>query len=97
MVPTAVTVGVLVNPQDHPDISDMIPAARALGMQLSFLTAVTDADIEAAFAAVAERRIEALLVSDRPFFTVRPQPNRRAGGTSCIAGGLRLARARRRR
>ena len=40
-------------------------------MQLSFLTAVTGADIEATFAAAAERRIEALLVSDKPFFTVR--------------------------
>jgi putative ABC transport system substrate-binding protein len=40
-------------------------------MQLSFLTATNEADIETAFITAAERRIEALLVSDKPFFTVR--------------------------
>jgi putative ABC transport system substrate-binding protein len=49
----------------------MTPSARALGVQLLSLAATTDADIEAAFAAAVERRIDALLVSDKPFFTVR--------------------------
>jgi len=73
LVPRAVSVAILINPQDPagPDTADMTAAARALGMQLSFLTATTDAEIEAAFAVAVERRIEALLVSDRPFFTVR--------------------------
>jgi putative ABC transport system substrate-binding protein len=73
LAPRAVSVAILANPQDPagPDMVDMVAAARALGMQLSFLTATTDAEIEAAFAAAVERRIEALLISDRPFFTVR--------------------------
>jgi putative ABC transport system substrate-binding protein len=74
LLPGAITVGILVNPQEPSslDISAMVPAARALGIQLSLLPATTDASIEEAFATAAERRIEALLVSDRPFFTVRP-------------------------
>ncbi len=73
LIPKAASAAVLVNPQDasNPDMTEMMPAARALGLRLSLLTAAIDADIEAAFAAAAERRIEALLVSDRPFFTVR--------------------------
>jgi putative ABC transport system substrate-binding protein len=38
---------------------------------LFFLTATTEVDIESAFRTAVERRIEALVVSDRPFFTVR--------------------------
>jgi putative ABC transport system substrate-binding protein len=73
LVPRAVSVAILANPQDPvgPGMADMTAAAQALGMQLSFLTATTDAEIEAAFAAAVEQRIEALVVSDRPFFTVR--------------------------
>jgi putative ABC transport system substrate-binding protein len=71
--PEAASAAILVNPQDttDPELTDMMPAARALGMQLSFLTATNEADIETAFITAAERRIEALLVSDKPFFTVR--------------------------
>jgi putative ABC transport system substrate-binding protein len=73
LMPRATSVAIIANPQDPagPDMADMVPAARVLGMQLTLLTATTDAEIEAAFAAAVERRIEALLVSDRPFFTVR--------------------------
>jgi putative ABC transport system substrate-binding protein len=49
----------------------MLPAARALGLQLLLLPAATDADIEAIFGAAASRYIDAFLVSDKPFFTVR--------------------------
>jgi putative ABC transport system substrate-binding protein len=73
LIPKAISAAILINPNDasDPDMIEMMPAARTLGMQLSFLTAVTGADIEATSAAAAERRIEALLVSDKPFFTVR--------------------------
>ena len=71
--PEVGSAAVLVNPQDttDPELSEMMPAARSLGMHLSFLTATTDSDIESAFRTAAERRIEALLISDKPFFTVR--------------------------
>jgi putative ABC transport system substrate-binding protein len=73
LMPRATSVAIIANPQDPagPSVADMVPAARVLGMELTLLTATTDAEIEAAFAAAVERRIEALLVSDRPFFTVR--------------------------
>jgi putative ABC transport system substrate-binding protein len=73
LMPRATSVAIIANPQDPagPEIVDMIPAARVLGLELTLLTATTDAEIEAAFAAAVERRIEALLFSDRPFFTVR--------------------------
>jgi len=73
LIPKAASAAILVNPQDvsNPDMVEMMPAARALGLKLTFVPAATDREIEAAFAAAAERRIEALLVSDRPFFTVR--------------------------
>jgi ABC-type uncharacterized transport system substrate-binding protein len=56
LVPKIASVAILFNP---------------LGLQLSFMAAATDAEIETAFAAARERRIEAFLVSDKPFFTVR--------------------------
>jgi ABC-type uncharacterized transport system substrate-binding protein len=73
LLPKAVSVAVLANPQDPegPDMADMGAAARKIGIQVSFLTATTSAEVEEAFASAVERRIDALLVSDRPFFTVR--------------------------
>jgi putative ABC transport system substrate-binding protein len=73
LIPKASSVSILINPNDasNPDTNEMMLAARALGMQLSFTTAATDSEIETAFSMAAERRINGLLVSDRPFFTVR--------------------------
>jgi hypothetical protein len=52
-------------------MTEMVLAARALRMRLSFLTANTGADIEAALTRAVEPWVEALIVSDKPFFTVR--------------------------
>ena len=73
LIPKAGSAAMLVNPTDvsNPELIEMTPAARALGLQLSFLPVSTDAELEAAFATAVERRIAALLVSERPFFTVR--------------------------
>jgi putative ABC transport system substrate-binding protein len=73
LVPRATCAAILVNPQDtpNPDMTVMAPAALAFGLKLQFLTAATDAEIEEAFDAANERRIDALLVSETPFFTVR--------------------------
>jgi putative ABC transport system substrate-binding protein len=73
LAPRIVSVAVLLNPNDTAnwDTNEIMPAARMLGIRLLPLTTATDAEIEAAFAAASERRIEALLVSDKPFFTVR--------------------------
>jgi putative ABC transport system substrate-binding protein len=73
LIPKASSVSILINPNDalNPDTNEIMLAARALGMRLSFTTAATDSEIETAFSMAAERRINGLLVSDRPFFTVR--------------------------
>jgi putative ABC transport system substrate-binding protein len=73
LTPKAASAAMLVNPLDpaNPDMTQMTLAARKLGLGLSFLTASTDANLEAAFAAVVERHIDALVISDQPFFTAR--------------------------
>jgi putative ABC transport system substrate-binding protein len=73
LTPRAASAAILVNPRDvaNPDTTEMTLAARKLGVGLSFLTASTDADLEAAFAAAVERHIDALVISDQPFFTAR--------------------------
>jgi putative ABC transport system substrate-binding protein len=71
--PEVGSVAVLANSQDttDPELAEMVPAASALGVNLSFLTATKPSDIESAFATAVERRVDGLLVSDKPFFTVR--------------------------
>jgi putative tryptophan/tyrosine transport system substrate-binding protein len=49
----------------------MTLAARELGVGLAFLAASTDAELEAASATAVERHINALVLSDQPFFTAR--------------------------
>jgi len=73
LVPKAALAAILVNPRDaaNPDPTEMTLGARQLGLGLSFLTVSTDADLEAAFATAVERRIDALVISDQPFFTAR--------------------------
>jgi len=47
-------------------------SARALGQSVSFVRARTEAEIEAVFATLSERRVSALLVNTDPFFLARP-------------------------
>jgi ABC-type uncharacterized transport system substrate-binding protein len=67
LVPQAatVTIGFLTNPTNplsEPDTSDMLAAARSVGQQISVLTAKTVDEIDAAFAAAADRHLGALIV-----------------------------------
>jgi putative ABC transport system substrate-binding protein len=74
LVPQAATVGVFLNPNFPPavsQLSDMQEAARALGLQLHVLRASTDPEIDAVFESVARHRIAALAVSADPFFATR--------------------------
>jgi putative ABC transport system substrate-binding protein len=73
LMPKAASAAILVNPRDaaNPDTTEMTLAARKLGLGLSFLSASTDDDLEAAFAIAIERHIDALVISDQPFFTAR--------------------------
>jgi putative ABC transport system substrate-binding protein len=46
-------------------------AARAIGLQLILLTAITAGDIDTAFTAMVQNRVGALLVGSDPFFANR--------------------------
>jgi len=74
LAPKAGTIGVLVNPANSnsdPNTRNLEPAANALGLQLEVLPASTEPDIEAAFARIQRRRVDALLVGDDRFFNSR--------------------------
>ena len=75
-VPAAAAIGVIVDP-NSPDtefqLREMAEAAPQLGPRIKILQAATDNDITAAFAAVAEQRMEALLVGSSPNYRPREQ------------------------
>jgi putative ABC transport system substrate-binding protein len=75
LVPAATRVVALLNPAE-PTIytanrRDVEAAASAMGLQLRLLDASTIADIDAAFAALASNRPDALFISSGPFFANR--------------------------
>jgi putative ABC transport system substrate-binding protein len=73
--PAAVRVAVLVNPANGPatevTLREVQDAARVTGLQIHVLNASTSGDIDAAFAALARERPDALFVSPDQFFTSR--------------------------
>ena len=75
LVPAATRVAVLVNPANaattQTTLRDGEPAARAFGLQIHVLNASTSREIDAAFAALARERPDALFVGGDPFFTNR--------------------------
>jgi putative tryptophan/tyrosine transport system substrate-binding protein len=74
MVPSATSIGFLVNP-NLPQIEDeerqVEAAARILGVRLVILKASTPSEIEAAFAIIAGQRIGALMASGDPLFFIQ--------------------------
>jgi putative ABC transport system substrate-binding protein len=75
LVPKAVRVAVLVNPTNAAGAEttsrDVQEAARAIGLQVQILNASTSREIDAAFAAVARERLDALFVASDGFFASR--------------------------
>ena len=68
--------GVLADPAfpvTQSTIADLQAAARTLGQQLIVVNARTDSDLETAFAAFAQQRVGAVLVSDSAFFGSRAE------------------------
>jgi len=66
-----VRVAVLVNPANtgtEPILRDVQDAARAIGLQTHVLNASTRDEIDAAFAALARERPDALIVAPDSFF-----------------------------
>jgi len=74
LVPSATTIALLANPnnpQADAQFADVEAASRTFGQQLIILKASSVSDIDEAFAALAQRRVSALLVSADPFFLSR--------------------------
>jgi putative ABC transport system substrate-binding protein len=76
VMPNVATIAYLVNPgfsQSEDELSTVQTAAHAVGLQISVLKAGNDADIDTAFAKLAEQRISAVLVAADPFFNGRAE------------------------
>jgi putative ABC transport system substrate-binding protein len=75
MVPKATRIGVLVNPKSvlvsEITLKEAHETARTLGLEIQVLNASNNGEIDAAFAALARDRSEALFVSGDGFFTSR--------------------------
>jgi putative ABC transport system substrate-binding protein len=72
LVPHARTVALLVNPNNaNPWIGDVQKAARMKGVQLHILKASTEDEIDAAFAALVQLHVDALVIGDDVFFSGR--------------------------
>jgi putative ABC transport system substrate-binding protein len=74
LLPGISTVAVLRNP-DNANAEFQVPAlqaaARTMGLDVRFVTASTEPEIDAAFARLAEMRVGALMVASDPFFNSR--------------------------
>ena len=71
LVPATALIAVLLNPTNsnfQTQLRGVQDASRALGQQVSILSASTERDIDKAFAIVTELRAGALLVGSDPFF-----------------------------
>jgi putative tryptophan/tyrosine transport system substrate-binding protein len=72
LVPNAVVIGALVNPNNpnvEPQLRDLRTAASGLGLQIVALSAGDEAEIDRAFTTLTQQKIQALLVTaDGLFF-----------------------------
>ena len=74
LMPQAAIIGVLMNPNNsttESQLRDLHEAARAIGLQIHALRSSTDAEIDAAFEAVAQQHIAVIVVASDPFLDTR--------------------------
>jgi putative ABC transport system substrate-binding protein len=74
LVPNASVIAVLINPTGVSttlDTRDLEDAARAIGQRIHFVSASTEAEIDAAFANLVQQRAGAVLVDAGSFFGSR--------------------------
>ena len=74
LVPSASTVGFLVNPHNpngEPATVDAQDAAKKLGKRLITIKAATENDLDVAFTDLVQKKAEALMVAPDPFFLAR--------------------------
>jgi putative ABC transport system substrate-binding protein len=91
MVPQAVVIALLVNPnnvQAESVIKGVREAARAKAVQLQILKASTEGEIDAAFGTLMQLQADALLIGPDVFFHGPPRAARGAGGTPYRPGDL---------
>jgi putative tryptophan/tyrosine transport system substrate-binding protein len=72
LIPSATTIGLLVNPSDpraETQTREMQEAAQALGLQIHVLNASTEGEINTAFAILSQLRLGALLVGTSSLFS----------------------------
>ena len=76
LLPNAAVIALMVNPNNR-EASITLPgaqeAARTLGWQLLVFNASTPNEIDVAFAALRQHRVDALVVASDPFFSTRRQ------------------------
>ena len=76
LLPKATVIGVLLNP-NYPDaesnVDEVKSAAIALGMQVHIARASTVGEFDAAFEAMAQQKIDALLLANDAFFLSQRQ------------------------
>jgi putative ABC transport system substrate-binding protein len=74
LFPATALLGALLNPK-YPAVAQQVQelseAARTVGRPIAFQNASTDAEIDGAFAALAQQRAGALVVASDPFFDTR--------------------------
>jgi putative ABC transport system substrate-binding protein len=76
LIPNAAAFGVLADPSSPSTqflIPDLQTSAHRLGLQLVFVNARTDSDLETAFATFSQQRVGAVLVSQSAFFPRRTE------------------------
>ena len=74
LIPNAALFGVLTDPAYSATpsiIADLQAAARILGRQLVIVSAITDSDIETAFATFSQQHVGAVLVTNTNLFNLR--------------------------
>jgi hypothetical protein len=96
-VPAAKIIAVLVNaasPGAELQTRDVMEAAPRLGVEVIIFNAHGAGEFESLFAAMAERKAGALLVTADPSLIHPTWAPNRAGGATQTAGDLRMASAR---
>jgi putative ABC transport system substrate-binding protein len=77
LIPTASTMGYLINPSAPIDLEALRrrgqAAAASLGLDVHFLEAGSEGDFETAFASLQQLRAGALLIGPDPYFTSRSE------------------------
>ncbi len=95
LVPKAALIGVLINPQNpaFPSEAQEIEAAAGdAGQRIVLLKATNDAEINAAFADMAESHVSALIVMPDPFFNTRSNQIVAMNGATAMGRATSCAR-----